>query len=223
MKITAGGTCAFGVCTGDQQTICNTTAQCAQAGGVCDTDFLDVFPTESLSRNPITGAIETVVAHPTNADILWVGGVNGGVFRTQNATAASPSWTTSTDGLGSISIGALELDPTDATSNTLVAGIGLTSAYGNEGGSRTGLLRTTDGGSSWRACSSGCRASWEPAVSRACSRWICRPPSRRPSESLRKLCAAPWSWSSSEERCPRFLRPVDDFPGSLPKRGRSRP
>ena len=41
------------------------------------------------------GAIRSVVAHPTNPDIIWVGGVNGGVWKTTNATKES-TWTTST-------------------------------------------------------------------------------------------------------------------------------
>jgi hypothetical protein len=99
--------------------------------------------------NPVTGAIRTVVAHPTNADVLWVGAVNGGVFRTDNATAAAPSWTAQTDSQLSLSIGALDLDPTDASHNTLVAGLGRRSSYSSLGGSLSGILRTTDGGTTW--------------------------------------------------------------------------
>ncbi len=104
---------------------------------------------ENIPNSPIAGAIEAVVAHPTNADIIWVGAVNGGIFKTTNATAGTPTWTPQTDAQSSMSIGALVLDPTDGTNNTLVAGIGRTSSYGFSGGSRAGLLRTTDGGTNW--------------------------------------------------------------------------
>jgi photosystem II stability/assembly factor-like uncharacterized protein len=100
-------------------------------------------------NNPVTGAVHTVVAHPTNADILYLGGVNGGIWRTTNATAASPNWTPLTDQFPSLSIGALELDPTDATNQTLVGGTGRYSNFGRRGGPRAGLLRTTDGGNTW--------------------------------------------------------------------------
>jgi hypothetical protein len=106
-------------------------------------------------NNPITGAIETVVAHPSNVNIVWIGATNGGVFRTNNATALSPNWTAQTDNQTSLSIGALELDPTDGTHNTLVAGLGRTSSFAGEGGSRSGILRTTNGGTSWTLLSNG--------------------------------------------------------------------
>ncbi|MBO0857231.1 MAG: RTX toxin [Chloracidobacterium sp.] len=95
------------------------------------------------------GAIATVAPHPTDANILYVGAVNGGIWRTSNATAANPSWTPLTDNLPSLSIGALEFDPTDTTNRTLVAGIGRFSSFFLEGGPLTGILRTTDGGDNW--------------------------------------------------------------------------
>ena len=37
-------------------------------------------------NNPVAGAIQAVVTHPTNPDVMWVGSVNGGVWGTTNAT-----------------------------------------------------------------------------------------------------------------------------------------
>jgi len=104
---------------------------------------------------PIVGAIHTVVAHPTNPNILWAGAVNGGIWVTHNATAAKPNWLRTTDDQASISIGALDLDPTDPARNTLVAGIGLWSSFGFAGGRRTGLLRSTTGGILWTPIDGG--------------------------------------------------------------------
>jgi photosystem II stability/assembly factor-like uncharacterized protein len=95
------------------------------------------------------GAINSLVAHPTNPDIVWIGSVNGGVWKTENATAPEPHWVPKTDQQASLSIGALALDPTDPTFNTLVAGIGHFSSFGGRGGPLTGLLRTVDGGDHW--------------------------------------------------------------------------
>jgi photosystem II stability/assembly factor-like uncharacterized protein len=104
---------------------------------------------EGIINSEVVGAIHTVAAHPTNPDILWVGAANGGIWKTTNATSASPNWAPQTDFEPSLSIGALELDPTDATNQTLVAGVGRFSAYSGNGGDRSGLFKTTDGGTTW--------------------------------------------------------------------------
>ena len=106
--------------------------------------------------NPVIGAVHSVLPHPTNPDILYVGAANGGVWKTTNATAAGgPNWSPLTDFESSLSIGALEFDPLDATSNTLVAGIGRFSALSQRGGDRTGLLYSTDAGTSWSSLDGG--------------------------------------------------------------------
>ncbi len=99
----------------------------------------------------VVGAVHTVAAHPTDVDILFAGGANGGIWKTTDAISTSPFWTPLTDAETSLSIGALEFDPTDGMNDTLVAGIGRYSSFGSSGGTRTGLLRTTDAGATWTA------------------------------------------------------------------------
>jgi photosystem II stability/assembly factor-like uncharacterized protein len=106
---------------------------------------------EGITNKPSVGAINSLVAHPTNADILWIGSVNGGIWKTTNATSSSPSWTPLTDSFSTLAIRALERDWNDSTNNTLVAGAGSTSSFGITAGSVGGLLRTTDGGTTWTA------------------------------------------------------------------------
>ena len=96
------------------------------------------------------GAVSALAPDPTNPNVLFVGAVNGGVWKTKNALAKSPSWTPLTDDAASLSISALEYDPTDPTARTLVAANGVTSTYGT-GSRNAGLLRTIDGGATWTA------------------------------------------------------------------------
>lgn len=100
-------------------------------------------------NNQINGAIQTVLAHPTNPEILYIGAVNGGIWKTTNATATNPNWTAQTDQLDSLAIGAIAFDPTDATRNTLVAGTAQYSSFAGFGGTRGSVFRTTDGGTTW--------------------------------------------------------------------------
>ncbi len=97
----------------------------------------------------VNGAVHTVLAHPTNADILYIGAVNGGVWKTSDASSTNPTWTPQTDSLGSLSMGAMAFDSSDATSNTLVAGTALYSSFAGTGGTRGAVYRTTDGGANW--------------------------------------------------------------------------
>jgi hypothetical protein len=104
--------------------------------------------------NPQDGAIEAIAADPTNADRVFVGTVNGGVWGTTNATAASPTWTPLTDNLPTLAIGDLAMSPLDT--NTLYAGTGNFSSlafslpsYLSQGVQGMGVLKTTDGGQSW--------------------------------------------------------------------------
>jgi hypothetical protein len=106
-------------------------------------------------NNQCAGAIQAVAPHPTNADVIYVGAVNGGIWKTTNGTVASPKWTALTDDQKSLSIGALKFDPTDKGGNTLIAGIGRFSAFRRAGGPRTGLLLSTNGGNTWRAIDGG--------------------------------------------------------------------
>src|SRR3954470_665668 len=60
---------------------------------------------EEIANGEVVGAINAVTPHSTDANIVYLGAVNGGVWRTTNAMAASPSWTQLTDTQASLSIG----------------------------------------------------------------------------------------------------------------------
>src|SRR5829696_6111349 len=60
---------------------------------------------ENIDEGEVVGAINAVAAHPTDARIVYVGAVNGGIWRTGNATAPQPTWVPQTDGQSTLSIG----------------------------------------------------------------------------------------------------------------------
>jgi autotransporter-associated beta strand protein len=106
-----------------------------------------------------TGAVQSVLLDPAlGVGTMFAAGTNGGVWISTNK---GTSWKPLTDNQASLSIGSLSLDPTDASGKTIIAGIGLTdngfySQTGDpaaSGGVRTGLLYTTNGGTSWSALS----------------------------------------------------------------------
>ncbi|MFO1493206.1 MAG: hypothetical protein U1F26_00920 [Lysobacterales bacterium] len=113
---------------------------------------------EGITNREVVGAVNAIAAHPSNADIVYVGAVNGGIWRTSNATAAAPTWTRLTDTLASLSIGSIEFDPTDANRQTLVAGVARSSSLSSLGGELIGMLRTTDGGNNWSVLTGGALA-----------------------------------------------------------------
>ncbi len=109
--------------------------------------------------NPTIGAIHAVAVQPGNPNVVFVGSVNGGLWRTNDASVASPVWTPLTNHLESIAISALAISPFDnagaaVTNATAVdhlvvyAGTGNTS-NGFTGGRAAGIYRSTDGGTTW--------------------------------------------------------------------------
>jgi hypothetical protein len=100
-------------------------------------------------NNPASGAIEAVAVDPSDANHVFVGTVDGGVWGTSNATASSPNWAPLTDQLPSLSFGAIAFDPQDASHNTVYAGAGDFTNGGGVQGPAAGLFKTTNDGASW--------------------------------------------------------------------------
>src|SRR5689334_15274507 len=109
---------------------------------------------ENIANREVAGAINAVAPHPTDANIVYVAAVNGGIWKTTNAMATPPTWVRQSDFQASLTMGAIEFDPTVAGNQTLVAGSGRSSSFG-DGGALPGLLRTTDGGTTWTPINGG--------------------------------------------------------------------
>ena len=96
------------------------------------------------------GAVNSVALHPSDADTMVIASVNGGLWRTTNATDANPIWQNVSQDLPSLSTSAVTYDLGDATNQTLYAGFGLYSSFGRRGSDiRAGVWRSTNGGVDW--------------------------------------------------------------------------
>ena len=103
---------------------------------------------EGIPNNPVSGAVTGIAVDPLNANTVYLATVNGGVWKTTNATAPSPTWFPLTDQqLPALSINSLALSPLD--SNILFAGTGSTSSFAFDGSPGFGVARSTDGGTTW--------------------------------------------------------------------------
>jgi hypothetical protein len=102
---------------------------------------------QGLGDDKVAGAVQAIAPYPDNANIIYIGTVNGGVWKTTNATEADPHWTPLTDGMPSLSIGDLALSPLN--SQTIYAGTGKFSSASSDGGPGVGVYKSTNGGVSW--------------------------------------------------------------------------
>jgi photosystem II stability/assembly factor-like uncharacterized protein len=102
--------------------------------------------------SPVSGRVSAIAAHPTDPDIVYVGGAQGGVWKTENATSKHPHWEPLTDHEASLAVGSIAVDPVDP--RIVYVGTGepnrsCDSYYGQ------GILRSTDGGEHWTLLGGG--------------------------------------------------------------------
>ncbi len=75
----------------------------------------------SLTQSPVSGRVNAVAIDPADANTAYVGTAQGGVYQTRDG---GTTWTALVDSAMTLAVGSLELDPTDATGNTLLVGSG---------------------------------------------------------------------------------------------------
>lgn len=80
---------------------------------------------------------------------LWIANANGGVWRTNNALARTPSWRYLSDGFEHNNVASLELDPNDRDTSTIWAGTGEPNACGSGCEAGVGIYKSTNGGNRW--------------------------------------------------------------------------
>jgi hypothetical protein len=96
----------------------------------------------------VSGRVIALAVDPTNANIVYLGAAEGGVWKT---TDGGVTWTPLTDSQPSLAVGSLAIDPTSCSPGpctTIYAGTGeenfaIDNYYG------AGVLKSTDGGSTW--------------------------------------------------------------------------
>ena len=134
----------------------------AQGGGGLTDNFTEVGPfvprvprevtytgAPTTNSGRVTAmAIDPNCGRPGAGCRLWMAAAGGGIWRTDDALAASVRWTPLTNGLTTGAFGSLVVDPTDRTGNSLWAGSGEPNGSGDsEAG--VGLFHSTDGGDTW--------------------------------------------------------------------------
>ncbi len=118
-------------------------------------------PIDSVSTvGNASGRIRAVAVNPLNLDEIYVGGAQGGVWRSMNGGV---NWTPLTDNEVSLAMGAIAIDTSTCSAapgppcQTIYAGTG----EPGSGGSiyyGAGVLKTTNGGSNWTQLTGACVA-----------------------------------------------------------------
>ncbi|MFN3963435.1 MAG: WD40/YVTN/BNR-like repeat-containing protein, partial [Fimbriimonadaceae bacterium] len=93
--------------------------------------------------SPVNGRVNAVAFHPTNPNTFLAGGAEGGVWRT---TDAGVNWTPLGDAWPTMGVNAIAYKPNDP--NVILVGTGDLNGGGKPG---IGIMRTTDGGTTWTA------------------------------------------------------------------------
>ena len=111
-----------------------------------------------LGPGNIGGRIRSILIHPTNPDVMWVGSVTGGIWKTTNAGG---SWAPLNDFMGNLSVTTMVMSPSDP--NVIYAGTGegvyLVQTFKDliRG---AGVFKTTDGGATWTQLPATSNSDW---------------------------------------------------------------
>ncbi|MFH1746975.1 MAG: hypothetical protein ABIG44_08015, partial [Planctomycetota bacterium] len=117
------------------------------SGTVQALDWVELGPAPIVNGHH-TGRVSAIACSPTDPDLYFVSGADGGVWRT---TDGGTSWTPFTQHLPTTAIGALAIDPTNAA--IVYAGTGEAN-YANHSRFGQGVYKSTDGGDTWEVLAS---------------------------------------------------------------------
>ena len=100
---------------------------------------------DSADDRIVTGAIQDVAVHPSDPNTIYIASVNGGVWKTEDGGS---NWDALTEEFPTLSMSVITLDFDDP--EIIYAGTGKTSSFRNEGGAAIGVLKSEDGGLTWK-------------------------------------------------------------------------
>ncbi|MFZ0061072.1 MAG: Ig-like domain-containing protein, partial [Pyrinomonadaceae bacterium] len=107
-----------------------------------------------LGPGNIGGRVRAIILHPSDPQVMWLGSVSGGIWKTTNGGA---SWAPLADFMANLAVSSMAIDPTNP--NILYAGTG--EGYFNGDSIRgAGVFKTTDGGTTWNQLPSTATPDW---------------------------------------------------------------
>lgn len=98
---------------------------------------------EAVGPTNIGGRCTSLVCHPTNTDVVYVGAAGGGIWKSEDG---GKTWASLWHKQDSLNVGSLALDPADPTIVFCGTGEANLSADSYPG---VGVYRSTDGGATW--------------------------------------------------------------------------
>ncbi|HLG35139.1 MAG TPA: T9SS type A sorting domain-containing protein [Bacteroidia bacterium] len=125
-----------------QSPVCTTAASMP-----ADWNLLGPVTQTGPTTTPNMGIIVCLAVDPTDPDIIYAGSNSGGLWKSTDITQSNITWNNLTDGynLPGLGITYIAIDPTDH--DIIYVSTGQISGKGS--GYGIGILKTTDGGSTW--------------------------------------------------------------------------
>lgn len=108
-----------------------------------------------LGPGNVGGRVRAILPHPTDANTLWCGGVDGGIWKTING---GTGWFPLNDFMANLAVACMAMDPTNA--NVLYAGTG-EGTYNIDAVRGAGIFKSVDGGTNWFQLSSTANSSFQ--------------------------------------------------------------
>lgn len=126
-----------------RQALARWPAQLRGAPAMAAATWTPIGPERINSNIQSTGRLVAIAIHPTNSLIMYVGGAQGGVWKSTNGGG---TWMPLTDQECSLAMGSIAIDPVDP--NIIYAGTG-EQHFSGDSYYGCGVLRSIDGGMNW--------------------------------------------------------------------------